>query len=71
MFPGDLIVADADGVVVIPAHLAEDVARDAAEQEELEAFVLSRIEAGAPLPGTYPPNEATLAAYQEWRKTRG
>lgn len=71
VFPGDLIVADADGVVVIPQHLAEEVARDAAEQEELEAFVLSRIEAGAALPGTYPPNEATVAAYHEWRKTRG
>lgn len=70
VFPGDLIVADADGVVVIPAHLAEEVARDAAEQEALEAFVLTRIEAGAPLPGTYPPNEATLAAYQEWKKTQ-
>ena len=71
VYPGDLIVADADGVVVIPAHLAEEVARDAAEQEALEAFVLTRIAAGHPLPGTYPPNEATLAAYQEWRKTQG
>jgi len=71
VFPGDLIVGDADGVVVIPAHLAEEVARDAAEQEALEAFVLIRIAAGHPLPGTYPPNEATVAAYQAWRKAQG
>jgi regulator of RNase E activity RraA len=71
VFPGDLIVGDADGVVVIPAHLAEEVARDAAEQEALEAFVLTRIVDGHPLPGTYPPNEATVAAYQAWRKSRG
>jgi regulator of RNase E activity RraA len=71
VFPGDLIVGDADGVVVIPAHLAEEVARDAAEQEALEAFVLTRIADGHPLPGTYPPNEATVAAYQAWRKARG
>jgi regulator of RNase E activity RraA len=70
VFPGDMIVADADGVVVIPAHLAEEVARDAAEQEELEAFVLTRIEDGHPLPGTYPPNEATLAAYEAFKKAK-
>lgn len=70
VYPGDLIVADADGVVVIPAHLAEEVARDAAAQEELEAFVLTRIEGGAQLPGTYPPNEETLALYEEWKKAR-
>jgi regulator of RNase E activity RraA len=71
VYPGDLIVGDADGVVVIPAELAEEVARDAAAQEEMEEFLLSRIAGGAPLPGTYPPNEATRAAYEAWRKARG
>ncbi len=70
VYPGDLIVGDADGVVVIPAHLAADVANDAAAQEEMEEFLLSRIAGGAPLPGTYPPNEATRAAYEAWRKSR-
>jgi regulator of RNase E activity RraA len=58
-------------VVVIPAELGEQVALDAAEQEEMEKFLLARIAGGAPLPGTYPPNEATKAAYQAWRKARG
>ena len=68
VFPGDIIVGDADGVVVIPRHLAEEVARDATEQETLERFITGRIEAGAALPGTYPPNAATLAAYEAWKK---
>jgi regulator of RNase E activity RraA len=70
VYPGDLIVGDADGVVVIPAHLAAEVAADAAGQEEMEEFLLSRIAGGAPLPGTYPPNEATRAAYEAWRKQK-
>jgi len=71
VYPGDMIVGDAEGVVVVPQHLADEVAADAVEQEELEAFILERIEGGAPLPGTYPPNAETRAAYERWRKTRG
>jgi regulator of RNase E activity RraA len=70
VYPGDLVVGDRDGVVVIPAGIADEVARDAAEQEELEAFVLERVAAGAALSGTYPPNEATKAAFEGWRKGR-
>lgn len=67
VYPGDLIVGDADGIVVVPAHLAEEIAADADEQERLETFVLQRIQQGAALPGTYPPNEATRAAYEAWK----
>lgn len=71
VYPGDVIVGDGEGVVVIPAHLADEVAADAAEQESLEAFVLAEIKRGRPLPGTYPPNEATRARYAAWRRKRG
>lgn len=67
VYPGDIVVGDGDGVVIIPQHLAAEVAKDAAEQEDLERFVLERIEGGAALPGTYPPDEQTLAAYRRWR----
>jgi regulator of RNase E activity RraA len=66
VYPGDAIVGDADGVVVMPAALADAVAADAAEQERMEEFVQARIAAGAALAGTYPPNEDTRAAYAAW-----
>jgi regulator of RNase E activity RraA len=68
VFPGDVLVGDGEGVVVIPQHLAEEVARDAHEQETLEEFVLGEIAGGRALPGTYPPNADTLARYREWRQ---
>jgi regulator of RNase E activity RraA len=71
VYPGDIMVGDDEGVAVIPRHLADEVARDAAEQEKLEAFILERIEQGAALPGTYPPNAQTRAAFEAWRKERG
>jgi regulator of RNase E activity RraA len=71
VYPGDVIVGDDEGVAVIPRHLADEVARDAAEQEKLEAFILERVENGAQLPGTYPPNAQTRADYEVWRKQKG
>jgi regulator of RNase E activity RraA len=70
VYPGDIVVADRDGVVVLPAGIADEVAQDAAEQEALEGFLLERVAGGAALPGTYPPNEATRLAYEAWRKVR-
>ena len=70
VFPADVLVGDADGVVVIPRALAEDVAKDAVEQERLERFVTTRIEAGHSSFGNYPPGEQALAAYAEWTEER-
>ena len=67
VYPGDIVVADVDGVVIVPREMAAEVARDATEQEQLEAFIAQRIEEGRPLRGTYPPNEETMAAYAQWR----
>jgi regulator of RNase E activity RraA len=64
VYPGDIIVGDEAGVVAVPLHLAAQVAGKALEKERLEAFVLERLQGGAPLEGTYPPDEATLAAYR-------
>ena len=64
VFPGDVLVGDGEGVVVIPAHLAEAVAIEAAEMEEKERFIAEKIRAGASIVGTYPPDEQTLAEYQ-------
>ncbi len=70
VYPGDIIVGDADGVVALPAALADELAEEAVEQEQLEAFILERIAAGASLPGTYPPNAETQAAYRAWRASK-
>lgn len=66
VYPGDIIVGDREGVVCVPRYLAEEVAFAALGQEQLEGFLLERIERGAPLFGTYPPDEATRAAYESW-----
>ena len=63
-------MGDRDGLAVIPSALADEVAHDAAEQEQLEEFLLERVAAGEGLPGIYPPNEATRLAYEDWRKAR-
>jgi regulator of RNase E activity RraA len=68
VMPGDVVVGDDDGVVCIPRHLVDEVARSAAELDALEAFVVQKIRAGAPVPGTYPPDENTRAEYEAWRQ---
>jgi regulator of RNase E activity RraA len=68
VYPGDVLVGDCDGVIVIPRHLADEVARDSIEQERLEAWVLDEVRAGHGIFGLYPPNEATRARYEATRK---
>jgi regulator of RNase E activity RraA len=58
-------------VIVIPRHLATAIAQPAAEQEELERFLLEKVAAGAPLPGTYPPSEQTMVEFGIWKERRG
>jgi len=70
VFPGDVIVADNDGAVVIPQALADFVAREGAEHELYESWVFSEVENGAKLPGLYPPNDEAKARYAAWRKSR-
>ncbi|MCW2916151.1 MAG: Regulator of RNase RraA [Actinomycetia bacterium] len=68
VYPGDVIVGDAEGVVCVPRRLAAEVARAALEQEHLEAFILTEIEAGSPLRGVYPPDAATRERYRVWAR---
>jgi regulator of RNase E activity RraA len=64
IFPGDIVVADGDGAVVIPVALVEEVAKLATEQERFENWALAEVERGLPLPGLYPPNAETKARYE-------
>ena len=63
VFPNDVIVADRDGAVVIPAALLDDVLALAPEQERMEAWIMDEVAKGVPLPGLYPMNEETKARY--------
>ena len=65
------IVADGDGAVVIPAALVDDVVAAAVEQERLEGWIMREVEAGVPLPGLYPANDATRARYDAWAAGEG
>jgi regulator of RNase E activity RraA len=67
VFPGDVVMGDGNGVVVIPRALAAEVADVAEERERLEEWVVERVREGRPLKGTYPPDEATLAEYRAFR----
>lgn len=68
VFPNDVVVADQDGAVLIPATLLDDVIAAATEQEHLENWIMAEVEKGAQLPGLYPPNEENRKRYEAWRK---
>jgi regulator of RNase E activity RraA len=68
VFPEDVMVVDEDGAVVIPRALLSDVVEQAVEQEKLEAWIMSEVQAGTPLPGLYPPNAENKARYVASRK---
>ena len=72
VFPGDVIVGDGDGVMVIPAHLADEIAEACAGMESFEDFVLEEVRAGTPIIGLYPcTRDENLAKYEAWRKRTG
>jgi hypothetical protein len=57
--------------VLIPAGLLDEVMAAAVEQERLEGWIMSQVEAGLPLPGLYPPNEENAARYKAWVQAQG
>ncbi len=69
--PGDIIAGDADGVIVVPRHLAREVAQDAAEQERQEEFIAEQVAKGEPIDGLYPIGRKWQAAYQAWLAENG
>jgi regulator of RNase E activity RraA len=70
VYPGDVVVADDDGAVLIPQALVEAVTREAESQEKLEGWIMREVEKGVPLPGLYPPNAETKARYERETGTR-
>jgi 5-oxopent-3-ene-1,2,5-tricarboxylate decarboxylase / 2-hydroxyhepta-2,4-diene-1,7-dioate isomerase len=70
VMPGDVIVGDAEGVIVVPAAMAEDVAHAALEQEEREAWALEVVQAGESVRGVYPMAPEREPEFQAWRAAR-
>jgi regulator of RNase E activity RraA len=68
VFPGDVVVADDDGAVLIPAALLEEMLLLAPEQERLESWIMGEVDKGAALPGLYPPNAENKARYEAAKK---
>lgn len=67
VMPDDVIVADRDGAVLIPAALLDAVLAEAPEQERMEAWIMAEVDRGLPLPGLYPMNAETKARYEATR----
>lgn len=70
VFPGDTIVVDDDGAVVIPQALVGEVVPIMFEQERLEGWIMGEVERGLPLPGLYPANAENKARYEAWAKAQ-
>jgi regulator of RNase E activity RraA len=72
VFPGDVVVGDLDGVIIVPAEMVDEIANDAVEMTAFEDFVIERVRGGQRTLGLYPPtDEANLEAFMAWRKQQG
>ena len=72
VFPGDIIVGDDDSVIVIPAHMAEEVAEEAHEMTAYEDFVVEQVAAGETIIGLYPATkDENLTKFAAWREKTG
>ena len=72
VFPGDIMVGDDDSVIVVPAHLADEVAAEATERTSYEDFALEQVQHCATIIGLYPATkEENLEKFAEWRKING
>ncbi|MGF1624287.1 MAG: ribonuclease activity regulator RraA [Alphaproteobacteria bacterium] len=72
VFPGDVMVGDDEGVVVIPAHLADEIAAEAHEMTVFEDFVSEKVHEGRTIVGLYPPTDPkTKVEFTAWRQKAG
>src|SRR4030095_11863342 len=72
VFPGDVVVGDGDGVIVVPAHLADEIAAEATEMTAYEDFVTEEVSKGRSILGLYPAtDEQTRVDFAAWRQARG
>jgi regulator of RNase E activity RraA len=70
VYPGDVAVGDAEGVVIIPKAMADEVAKEAAAQTEFEDWVEAKVKEGRSIFGLYPPNPQTRAEFETFKKKK-
>lgn len=70
VFPNDVVVVDADGAVLIPYAMLDEVVQAALDQELLEGWIMKQVHDGAALPGLYPPNAENKARFDAWARSR-
>lgn len=68
VYPGDVLVGDGDGVIVVPLEIADEIAEEASSMESFEDYVIKRVSEGAAVIGLYPPNEQTREEYSAYVK---
>ncbi len=72
VFPGDVMIGDRDGVMVIPAHLADEIAEECTGMKSYEDYVLEQVQVGVPVIGLYPrTRDEYQQKYQRWRERTG
>lgn len=72
VWPGDVVVGDGEGVVVIPAAIADDIAAEAVEMTAFEDFVSEKVHEGRSILGLYPPTDPkSVDEFAAWRRAKG
>lgn len=72
VWPGDIVVGDREGVIVVPAGIADEIAREAVEMTAFEDFVVEKVQQGRSILGLYPPtDEQSKVDFAAWRKAKG
>ncbi len=71
VFPGDYIIGDDDGIMVVPSHLAEEVAKECLQMTLYEEFVMEKVKGGTAIIGLYPlTNEHIKIEFEQWKRKR-
>jgi regulator of RNase E activity RraA len=68
VYPGDIVVGDVEGVVVLPAAMANEIAEQAQELSNYDEFAAEQVRGGRSVVGLYPPTDASRAEHAAWRK---
>ncbi|RBP80014.1 ribonuclease activity regulator RraA [Marinomonas rhizomae] len=66
VYPGDVLVGDGDGIIVIPLEIADEISAEAIKMEAFEDYVITKVRAGSAVIGLYPPNDEAQREYNEF-----